>query len=136
MEQNMNTQNNNSAAEEKTFTQDDVNRIIGERLAKEKAKGEQDFSKREQELLQREIKLTAKEMLNEKGLPVQLVDALNCTSKETLEKSISILEEALKENRKETSKVKFKGVSPGERRIDIPPASQDEALRKVMGFSK
>lgn len=37
---------------EKTFTQDDVNRIVQERLAKEKAKnsGEADFAKREQEL--------------------------------------------------------------------------------------
>ena len=37
---------------EKTFTQDDVNRIVQERLAKEKTKnsGEADFAKREQEL--------------------------------------------------------------------------------------
>lgn len=55
---------------EKTFTQEDVNRIVQERLAKEKSKnnGDADFAKREQELAQRELHMSAKEMLSEKGL--------------------------------------------------------------------
>lgn len=59
---------------EKTFTQEDVNRIVQERLAKEKARngGEADFAKREQELARRELHMTARELLSEKGLPVQL----------------------------------------------------------------
>ena len=54
MEDNNNiNQNANPAADqgtgEKTFTQEDVNRIVGEGLAKEKAKnsGEADLAKRE-----------------------------------------------------------------------------------------
>ena len=71
MEDNNNiNQNANPAADqgtgEKTFTQEDVNRIVGERLAKEKAKnsGEADLAKREQELAQRELHMTAKELLS------------------------------------------------------------------------
>lgn len=135
MEDNMNKTNNPDAGE-KTFTQDDVNRIIGERLAKEKSKGDQDFSKREQELQQREIKLTAKEMLNDKGLSVQLVDALNCTSKETLEKSISVIEQVFNENKKENTKFKIKGAKPGESGNEPQDKPTDAAIRKAMGFSK
>lgn len=92
MEDNTINQNTNPATEqgagEKTFTQEDVNRIVGERLAKEKAKnsGEADFAKREQELARRELHMTAKELLSEKGLPVQIVDALNCADEETMKK--------------------------------------------------
>lgn len=136
MEDNMN-QNNNPDAGAKTFTQEDVNRIVGESLAKEKSKGDQDFSKREQELEQRELHITAKEMLSEKGLSVQLVDALNCTSKETLEKSISIFENIFNEHKTETTKPKFKGLVLGESRDDghnKAQGNEDTALRKAMGF--
>lgn len=98
MEDNTINQNTNPATEqgagEKTFTQEDVNRIVGERLAKEKAKnsGEADFAKREQELARRELHMTAKELLSEKGLPVQIVDALNCADEETMKKSIETFE--------------------------------------------
>lgn len=135
MEDNMTTQNPGTG--DKTFTQDDVNRIIGERLAKEKTKGDTDFSKKEQELAQREIRLSAKEMLSEHNLSVQLIDALNCTSKETLEKSISIIEQVMKEKTKEAPNRQIKGASPAEplNRID-EVSGEDAAIRKAMGFQK
>jgi hypothetical protein len=134
-----NTENNNSETEEKTFTQEDVNRIIGERLAKEKAKGEQEFSKKEQQLQQRELRLNAKEMLSEKGLSTQLVDALNCTSNETLEKSVLILEEVFNKNKEAQSKLR--GIEPnhgvGGRVPHISNNStlnSDSNIRKAMGI--
>ena len=123
---------------EKTFTQDDVNRIVQERLAKEKAKngGDTDFAKREQELAQRELHMSAKELLSEKGLPVQLSDALNCTSKETLEKSIATIERVLKEYKANaTGNIKFTGFQPGG--TDIKPTAEqagDLEIRKAMGL--
>ena len=45
------------AAEEKTFTQDDVNRIVSERLAKEKVRNDTSLAEREQALAQREAEL-------------------------------------------------------------------------------
>lgn len=101
---------------EKTFTQEDVNRIVQERLAKEKAKnsGETDFAKREQELAQRELHMTAKELLSEKGLPVQLFDALNCADKETMKKSIATIETVFNEYKANAAKKQtFTGFQPG-----------------------
>ena len=119
MEDNTINQNTNPAAEqgagEKTFTQEDVNRIVGERLAKEKAKnsGEADFAKREQELARRELHMTAKELLSEKGLPVQIVDALNCADEETMKKSIETFEKVFADYKANAAQVKFKGCRPG-----------------------
>lgn len=136
MENNMNNQN--PAAGERTFTQEDVNRIVGERLAKEKAKGETDFSKKEQELVQRELRLSAKEMLSSRNLSMQLIDALNCTNKESLEKSIEIIEKVFNENKKEASIAKIKGAVPADpkNRLDEVNSddNQDAALRKAMGL--
>jgi hypothetical protein len=122
----------------KTFTQEDVNRIIQERLAKEKAKssGDTDFSKREQEIEQRELRLTAKEILTDKGLPVQLLDALNCSNQESLEKSIATIETIFNEHQANATKqIKFTGFQPGASGI-IPnaEATGDLEIRKAMGL--
>lgn len=141
-ENNMN-QNADPAANqgtgEKTFTQEDVNRIVQERLAKEKAKnsGDADFARREQELVQRELHMTAKEMLSEKGLPVQLFDALNCTDKETMEKSIATIETIFNQHKANaTSNIQFKGFQPGGTGM-MPSAdatAEDIEIRKAMGL--
>ena len=122
----------------KTFTQEDVNRIVQERLAKEKVKnsGEADFAKREQELAQRELHMTAKELLSEKGLPVQLFDALNCTDKETMEKSIATVEKIFNEYKANATKQHtFKGFQPGASG-KVPDAGEagDLEIRKAMGL--
>lgn len=124
---------------EKTFTQEDVNRIVQERLAKEKAKnsGDADFAKREQELTQRELHMTAKEMLSEKGLPVQLFDALNCTDEETMKKSITTIETVFNEYKANATKqIKFKGFQPGVSRQmpSADAAAEDIEIRKAMGL--
>lgn len=82
--------------EAKTFTQDDVNRIVGERLAKEKTKIEQTITQREQELNKRELNLKAKEVLSSKGLSLDLLEALNYSDEDTLNKSIEIIEKQFK----------------------------------------
>ena len=76
---------------DRTFTQDDVNRIVQERLAKEKERGAADLHKRESDLQARELRITAREKLAEQGLPVDLLDALNYTNAEALEKSIALI---------------------------------------------
>lgn len=144
MEDNNNiNQNANPATDqgtgEKTFTQEDVNRIIGERLAKEKAKnsGEADLAKREQELARRELHMTAKELLSEKGLPVQLFDALNCTDKETMEKSIATIEKIFNDYKANaTSNMKFVGFQPGAsaKAPTAPETGSDLEIRKAMGL--
>lgn len=124
---------------EKTFTQEDVNRIVGERLAKEKAKNstDADFEKREQELARRELRLNAKELLSEKGLPAQLLDALNCADKETMEKSISTIENIFNEYKANaTGNIQFKGFQPGmsAQTPDAKAGAEDLEIRKAMGL--
>lgn len=149
MEENNMNQNQNQNADpaanqgtgERTFTQEDVNRILGERLAKEKAKtnNDTDFSKREQELAQRELRLTAKESLTEKNLPVQLLDALNCADKETMEKSISTIETIFNEYKANATKqMTFRGFQPAVSTAsptssDVS-AEDDVEIRKAMGL--
>lgn len=125
---------------EKTFTQEDVNRIVQERLAKEKSKnsGDADFAKREQELAQRELHMSAKEMLSEKGLPVQLFDALNCKDEETLKKSISTIETVFNEYKANATKsIQLKSFTPGvpTSPVNVGDGDADDLnIRKAMGL--
>lgn len=114
MEENTNQVQGQTAVEEqgKTFSQEDVNRIVGERLAKEKAKNESDWQQREQDLQRRELQMTAKEYLSEKNMPVELLDALNYTDEETLQKSVEIIEKFVEEKKKEVPPTKFIGIEP------------------------
>lgn len=77
------------------FTQEEVNRIVQERLAKEKSKGtgniEDELNQRAASLDLRERKLTAREKLRENGLPDYLVDALNMGTDEDFQKSMEAI---------------------------------------------
>lgn len=76
----------------KTFTQEQVNAIIGKRLAEQKATMEADFVKREQDLNKREMVMRAKELLAEKGLPKELSDVMRYDTEEELVKAIGTIE--------------------------------------------
>lgn len=117
----------------KTFSQDDVNRIVGERLAKEKAKGEAAFAEREQQLAQRELLLSAKEKLTENGLPVELVDALNVSSPEALEKALSIVKTVMDKHKAEARPIKISGAKPAESLSSVKNTG-NSSLRKAMGL--
>ena len=84
----------------KTFTQEDVNRIVSERLAKEKAKNNTDFIKREQDLQQRELAMRAKELLAEKELPKDLADILRYSDEESLKMAVDRIQKLKSEELK------------------------------------
>lgn len=93
--------------QERTFTQDQVNAIVGKRLAEQKATMEADFVKREQELNKREMGIRAKELLAERGLPKDLSDVLRYDTEEELVKAIDTIEHSKgfqKEDQKPDSK--------------------------------
>ena len=127
------TMNNNPEAGGKTFTQEQVNAIIGERLAKEKAKGDAAFAEREQPLAQRELLLTAKEKMTEQGLPLELLDALNVSSPEALEKSLNIVSTVLNKLKAEARPIKLSGAKPAENPSRVQPTGVI-SLRKAMGL--
>ena len=81
----------------KTFTQDDVNRIVQDRLAKDREKASKELGEREQELAQREFRLNSRQKLIDKGYPESLLDALNCSSEEAFGKALGIIDGLMEE---------------------------------------
>lgn len=99
---NMNTDVNvatpaETKGEQKTFTQDDVNRIVQDRLAKDRAKASEELGKREQELNNREFRLNSRQKLIDRGYPESIMDALNCNSEEAFNKALDIIDSLIKE---------------------------------------
>ncbi len=107
MEDNKDTLTGKTGTEgtDKTFTQDEVNRIVQDRLAKEKGKGETELQKRMQELDMRERKMNATQKLRENGLPDYLVDALNMENDEAFNASIDAVIKMQKESKTAEPKV-------------------------------
>ncbi len=135
MDENKATNTNpESGAGERTFSQDDVNRIVGERLAAEKRKGEAALAEREQQLAQRELLLTAKEKMTAMGLPVELLNALNVSSPEAMEKSLNTVKTVIDKIKAEAPPRKFYGAKPAESG-HRPELGTDFQLRKAMGLS-
>lgn len=119
--------------EQKTFTQDDVNRIVGERLSKDRSRNEADFVKRENDLKQRELAMTAREMLAEKGLPKDLADILRYSDEETLKTAIDKIQEfRSKENGG------YKLLNGGQHRLpegDNRGDNNEHSLKKAFGLT-
>lgn len=91
--QNMNTTGTaTETQQEKTFTQEQVNAIVGKRLAEAKASNEAALNKRETELNQREMQIRAKELLSERGLPKDLAKVLRYSDEESLTAAIDVIE--------------------------------------------
>ena len=135
MEQEQQVNETNSSTEVRTFTQDEVNRIVSERLAKEKGKinteREAEYSRRDQELNQRELKLKARESLSEKNLPSELLDVINCSNEEELERSLEILERVYRTNKKEeTLPVKLGGYKP----VSGQSPTGGDPIKQAMGL--
>ena len=137
MDENKTMQNQNpDGAGETTFTQEQVNKIVSDRLAREKVKSEVALAEREQQLAQRELLLTAKEKLTDAGLPVELLNALNVSSPEAIEKAITTLKGVIDKIKAEAPKpFTIHGAKPAEagRRPELE-SSGDSRLRKAMGL--
>ena len=95
------------SAEGRTFSQDEVNHIVTERLQREKQKYDNALADREAELQRREMVMTAREKLIGRGFAPELADALNISSDEAFEKSLSLIEEHIKH-----APVKISGATP------------------------
>ncbi len=82
---------------QKTFTQDQMNAIISDRLARDRQKQAEEMSKREQELAQREFRLNSRQKLIDRGYPESIMDALNCSSEDAFNKALDLLDGLIKE---------------------------------------
>lgn len=88
------TQGTPDSQQEKTFTQEEVNKIIQQRLQRERENSDKNKSA---ELEQKELRLSAWEKLNDVGLSKKYLDVVNCTNSESIDKSIETLQELVKE---------------------------------------
>lgn len=83
-----------NAGTEKTFTQEEVNNIVQERLARERAKTEPSpLDLREKELVARESAMTCREYIAEKNYPKELLDLFDTTDQEAFQKNVEKMAE-------------------------------------------
>lgn len=98
-EENANTmqQPNNSTPEDnggqgsKMFTQDEVNRIVSDRLARERAKAEPQEDEREKALKAREARIDCREYISNKNYPAALLDVLDVSDAEKFKQIVDKL---------------------------------------------
>lgn len=90
---------------EKTFTQDEVNRIVQSRLAKERERfkplidsdeSAKDLIQRERDITRRELRLDAMDRLRSDNLPNDLIELFNFNSRGEFEDSYSHVSSVIK----------------------------------------
>lgn len=78
---------------EKLFTQGDLDRIIGERLARERAKQEPSpEDTREADLMAREARMDCREFIGKEGYPAELLELFDTTDPEKFKAAVSKLD--------------------------------------------
>ena len=90
-EQEKNTEQQEQEKPGKTFTQEEVNRIVSDRLARDRDKRTAELDEREKAVKARELAMTAAEKLAAAGLPKELSGVLRYEDEATLEEAISTL---------------------------------------------
>ena len=89
--QNNNAVNNNQDTVERTFSQEEVNRIVSERLARDRDKRAAELDEREKAVKARELAVIAAEKLAAAGLPKELTAVLKYDDEDSLEAAINQL---------------------------------------------
>lgn len=84
---------NGNSGGEKMFTQEDVNKIVSERLARDRESraAQQQNDERETALKAREETLDCREFVKEQGYPEDLLDLLDTSNSESFKKTVEKL---------------------------------------------
>ena len=134
-------QEQDTQVEEKSFTQKEVDKIVEQRLARERKKftnmlegkdpRESAIEEREKNVLVKELQADAKDIFRQKNLPLEALELLNYTDKETCEKSIEVLEQVLKITGRDAVAAILKGGPPLQR----APQEEENVFRGVFGLN-
>ena len=131
---NMNNQtiNNNPADGGKTFTQDEVNRIVSDRLAREREKRNAELDERENALKQRELAVIAREKLEAAGLDKELCSVLRYDDEATLDAAIQHLSsiKGFKKKKEKDEKLVIPNILPDG--VTYEQDDTNKELRKAM----
>ena len=120
---------------DKAFTQEEVNTIVQDRLAKEKAKFEKQLSEQQEDIRRREKRLEAREKLQEKGLPAELIELVKLDDDESFNTSLGILEKAYKTRVPQLDNDKPAGSTGGYSPAGGSGPNPGADIRKAMGLS-
>jgi len=149
---------------EKTFTQDDINRIISQTIASERKKAETQISQarkeaeelaqmtaeqraehrmaereaaisqREDTVKRNEVRAGAVQLLLKKGLPAELADTLTYADADSAAAAIDTLEQAFRQALQQGIEERMKGMAPA---ATVSTAAGFEAkLKKAVGIQK
>ena len=124
-------QDDNTLSKERVFTQDDVNRIVSERLTKERNKLSQEYAFKNAELEQRKLDIEIEKELKDNNIPLELKEILKGDDIDTVKKKISIFKDEL--NRLVDIEVgkKLRGSTPKRSTGDV---SGDYGIRQAFGL--
>jgi hypothetical protein len=147
---------------EKAFTQDDINRIVSQTIASERKKAEAAVAQARQEaealaqmtaeqraehqmtereaalaaredaLKRREIHAAAVQLLQEKGLPAELADALEYADVQSMNLAIEQLEKAFRAALQQGIEERMKGMAPAA--TVSTAAGFEDRLKKAVGI--
>ena len=157
-----NTQDAATKAESgKTFTQEEVNKIVSDRVSEtnkkwqekmseseklskmtadqkaehERQKREKEFADREKSITVRELKMSAKEILVERALPLTLAEALDYSDADKCNASIDAIEKAFRASVDKAVSERIKSSAGSPKTGADVSATEQEAARKIMGLS-
>lgn len=111
-----------SRAEVKTFTQEEVDKIVEKRLNRERKKfasvlegtdpREAELAERERAVAEKELRLDAAETMRTEGLPMEALELLNYTDKESCEQSIELVRTVFQANVQAAVERRLRGGAP------------------------
>ena len=149
--------------ETKTFTQEELDKIVQGRIAKERKAWEKhledekteaqkletmsekekkkyqeekrikELDDRESAITRRELTAQAKVQLADKGIPTELAEILNLTDAESCKKSIEIVEKAFQTAVEKAVEEKIKGNAPIKKAKDAKLTDEELVYQKMMG---
>lgn len=132
---NTQTEGNNTqqtagdSTEPKTFTQEEVNRIVQDRLARERRGTGQTIEERELDLTRRENRMKCAEKLTEAGYPKELLDILDTSNTETFMENVGKLA---------AMRIQAPNAAPIPRVVGVTPGTLKEGeeadIRKAFGL--
>lgn len=133
-------QDNHPTEQEKKYTDSDVDKIVSRKINRERErlqklfKEEQEVSElelRERNVSMRELKADARDELEKRGLPLRLVDVLDYTDRDTMEKGLDSLETSFKEAVAFGIKDALRGSTPRTGTMSYPTLEAEKALHNA-----
>ena len=122
----------NTLSKERVFTQDDVNRIVSERLSKERDKLNKEYAFKNAELEQYKLELEIEQILKSNNIPLELKEILKGDDIDTVNKKIAIFKAEV--NRLAEIEVfnRLRGTTP--KRSTTDDCSIDYNMRQAFGL--